>query len=184
MPASAARRPAADSIGSASSHQNSLLVALQSLPVRFVSTIKRRFSNTDSLELFDETAVASQPVEHRVANLRGRRQPAEPHGPLRADHEEAAAQSAHGRPPFMKGVVLRTLIRKPKKPEFGQSAMRPSPPVQRSRDHGLRAWHRHNLQEHNMVLVRGGRCQDLIGVKHKVVRGKYDCAHVVKPVPK
>ncbi|KAK1895379.1 28S ribosomal protein S12 mitochondrial [Dissostichus eleginoides] len=38
----------------------------------------------------------------------------------------------------------------------------------------------HNLQEHNVVLVEGGRTQDLPGVKLKVVRGKYDCAHVVK----
>ncbi|XP_030075559.1 small ribosomal subunit protein uS12m isoform X2 [Microcaecilia unicolor] len=38
----------------------------------------------------------------------------------------------------------------------------------------------HNLQEHNIVLVEGGRTQDLPGVKLKIVRGKYDCAHVQK----
>lgn len=36
----------------------------------------------------------------------------------------------------------------------------------------------HNLQEHSMVLVRGGRVRDLPGVKYKVVRGRFDCAGV------
>lgn len=38
----------------------------------------------------------------------------------------------------------------------------------------------HNLQEHNIVLVRCGRLQDVPGVKLKCVRGKYDLAHVIK----
>ena len=37
-----------------------------------------------------------------------------------------------------------------------------------------------NSQEHSVVLIQGARCQDLIGVNHRVVRGAYDCAHVVK----
>jgi small subunit ribosomal protein S12 len=36
----------------------------------------------------------------------------------------------------------------------------------------------HNLQEHSVVLLRGGRVKDLPGVRHRVVRGKYDCAGV------
>lgn len=38
----------------------------------------------------------------------------------------------------------------------------------------------HNLQEHNVVLVRCGRLQDVPGVKLKCVRGKYDLPHVIK----
>lgn len=38
----------------------------------------------------------------------------------------------------------------------------------------------HNLQEHSIVLVRGGRAQDLPGVKWKIVRGAYDCSQVQK----
>ena len=38
----------------------------------------------------------------------------------------------------------------------------------------------HNLQEHNVVLIRVGRLQDVPGVKTKCVRGKFDLAHVVK----
>ena len=36
----------------------------------------------------------------------------------------------------------------------------------------------HNLQEHSIVLVRGGRVRDLPGVRYKVIRGAYDCAAV------
>ncbi|KAM7542646.1 hypothetical protein Aperf_G00000018044 [Anoplocephala perfoliata] len=83
--------------------------------------------------------------------------------------------------PFMKGIVLKTLIRKPKKPN---SANRKCVKVRLSNGREVVAHvpgEGHNLQEHNIVLVRGGRCQDLIGVKHKIVRGKFDCAPVHKP---
>lgn len=36
----------------------------------------------------------------------------------------------------------------------------------------------HNLQEHSIVLVRGGRVKDLPGVRYHVVRGVYDCIGV------
>ena len=82
--------------------------------------------------------------------------------------------------PFLKGVVLKTLIKKPRKPN---SANRKCVRVRLSNGKEVTAYipgEGHNLQEHNIVLVRGGRTQDLNGVKHKVVRGKYDLAHVKK----
>ena len=82
--------------------------------------------------------------------------------------------------PFLKGLVLKTLIKKPKKPN---SANRKCVRVKLSNGKEVTAYipgEGHNLQEHNIVLVRGGRCQDLPGVKLKCVRGKYDLAHVVK----
>ena len=36
----------------------------------------------------------------------------------------------------------------------------------------------HNLQEHSIVLIRGGRVKDLPGVRYKVIRGALDCAAV------
>nr|CAX69347.1 small subunit ribosomal protein S12 [Schistosoma japonicum] len=83
--------------------------------------------------------------------------------------------------PFIKGIVLKTIIRKPKKPN---SANRKCVRVRLTDGREITAHipgEGHNLQEHNIVLVRGGRTQDLIGVKHKVVRGVYDCAPVQKP---
>ena len=82
--------------------------------------------------------------------------------------------------PFLRGVVLRTLIKKPKKPN---SANRKCVRVKLSTGKEVTAYvpgEGHNLQEHSIVLVRGGRCQDLPGVKLKCVRGKYDLAHVKK----
>ncbi|XP_068426552.1 small ribosomal subunit protein uS12m [Clinocottus analis] len=82
--------------------------------------------------------------------------------------------------PQLKAVVLKTMIRKPKKPN---SSNRKCVRVRLSNGKEAVAFipgEGHNLQEHNVVLVEGGRTQDLPGVKLKVVRGKYDCAHVVK----
>jgi len=85
--------------------------------------------------------------------------------------------------PQMKGVVLKTLIKKPKKPN---SANRKCVLVRLSSGKELVAYvpgEGHNLQEHSIVLVRGGRLRDTPGVKIKVVRGAYDCAHVMKKTP-
>ncbi|XP_075042916.1 small ribosomal subunit protein uS12m [Mixophyes fleayi] len=85
-----------------------------------------------------------------------------------------------GNSPQLKGVVLKTIIRKPKKPN---SANRKCCRVRLSNGKEVVCFipgEGHNLQEHNIVLVEGGRTQDLPGVKLKVVRGKYDCGHVKK----
>lgn len=91
----------------------------------------------------------------------------------------ASVGATFGRPQ-LKAVVLKTMIRKPKKPN---SANRKCARVRLSNGKEAVVFipgEGHNLQEHNVVLVEGGRTQDLPGVKLKVVRGKYDCAHVVK----
>ncbi|GBM16236.1 40S ribosomal protein S12, mitochondrial [Araneus ventricosus] len=82
--------------------------------------------------------------------------------------------------PQMKGVVLKTLIKKPKKPN---SANRKCVLVRLSNGREAVAHvpgEGHNLQEHNTVLVRFGRVKDVPGLRLKVIRGKYDCGHVVK----
>lgn len=82
--------------------------------------------------------------------------------------------------PQLRGVVLKTLIKKPKKPN---SANRKCVRVRLSTGKEVTAYipgEGHNLQEHSIVLVRGGRVPDLPGVKIKCIRGKYDLAHVKK----
>ncbi|GFR15510.1 40S ribosomal protein S12, mitochondrial [Trichonephila clavata] len=82
--------------------------------------------------------------------------------------------------PQMKGVVLKTLVKKPKKPN---SANRKCVLVRLSNGKEATAYvpgEGHNLQEHNIVLVRFGRVKDVPGLRLKVIRGKYDCSHVVK----
>ncbi|MBN3315954.1 RT12 protein, partial [Atractosteus spatula] len=119
--------------------------------------------------------VASWPL----APLRGMATLNQMHRQGRPRPEPPRVSPTFGRPQ-LKGVVLKTLIRKPKKPN---SANRKCARVRLSNGREVVCFipgEGHNLQEHNIVLVEGGRTQDLPGVKLKVVRGKYDCAHVQK----
>lgn len=87
-----------------------------------------------------------------------------------------------GYAPHLKGVVLKTLIKKPKKPN---SANRKCVLVRLSNGKecvALVPGEGHNLQEHSTVLVEARRSKDLIGVHVRIVRGKYDCAPVKKKV--
>lgn len=66
----------------------------------------------------------------------------------------------------------------PKKPN---SALRKYAKVRLSNNHEVLAYipgEGHNLQEHHVVLMRGGRVKDLPGVKYHIVRGKLDTAGV------
>lgn len=88
-----------------------------------------------------------------------------------------------GGQPFAKGVVLKTLVKKPRKPN---SANRKCVLVRLSIGKEMVAYvpgEGHNLQEHNVVLCRVGRLRDTPGVKIKCVRGVYDLPHVVKRKP-
>lgn len=80
--------------------------------------------------------------------------------------------------PFRKGVctIVRTMT--PKKPN---SALRKIARVRLSNKSEITAYipgEGHNLAEHSVVLVRGGRVPDLPGVKYHIVRGVYDTAGV------
>ena len=80
--------------------------------------------------------------------------------------------------PLKRGVctVVRTMT--PKKPN---SALRKVARVRLSNKMEVTAYIQgvgHNLAEHSIVLVRGGRVKDLPGVKYHIVRGKYDTAGV------
>jgi len=81
--------------------------------------------------------------------------------------------------PQRKGVVTRLIIAKPKKPN---SAKRKVARVKLTNGSSLMAYIQgegHNLQEHSVVLVRGGRTKDLPGVAYKLVRGSLDFNGVV-----
>lgn len=81
--------------------------------------------------------------------------------------------------PFKRGVVLRVMILKPKKPN---SANRKAARIRLSNGKVITAYipgEGHNAQEHSVVVVRGGRTQDLPGVKYKCVRGQGDLSPVM-----
>jgi len=80
--------------------------------------------------------------------------------------------------PFRRGVCLQVTTRTPKKPN---SALRKIARVRLSNSQEVTAYiggEGHNLQEHSIVLVRGGRIPDLPGVRYHVVRGALDCLGV------
>ncbi|MGB9680883.1 MAG: 30S ribosomal protein S12 [Minisyncoccia bacterium] len=80
--------------------------------------------------------------------------------------------------PFKKGVCLKVFTTTPKKPN---SALRKVARVKLSNGMEITAYipgEGHNLQEHSIVLVRGGRVKDLPGVRYHIVRGKYDTSGV------
>src|SRR5579862_1086424 len=80
--------------------------------------------------------------------------------------------------PQVKGVCKRVFTQTPKKPN---SALRKVARVKLSTGFEVTAYiggEGHNLQEHSVVLVRGGRVPDLPGVKYHIVRGALDTAGV------
>lgn len=82
--------------------------------------------------------------------------------------------------PFKNGVCIRVGIMTPKKPN---SAQRKYAKVRLSNKQEVLAYipgEGHNLQEHSIVMVRGGRVKDLPGVRYHIVRGVLDTQGVTK----
>lgn len=80
--------------------------------------------------------------------------------------------------PQARGVCTRVFTITPKKPN---SALRKVARVKLSTGFEVTAYipgEGHNLQEHSVVLIRGGKVRDLPGVKYHIVRGALDCAGV------
>ncbi len=80
--------------------------------------------------------------------------------------------------PQKKGVCLQVMTRTPKKPN---SALRKVARVRLTNGKEVTAYipgEGHNLQEHSIVLIRGGRVRDLPGVKYHIIRGRLDTAGV------
>lgn len=76
--------------------------------------------------------------------------------------------------PFKRGVCLKVTTTTPKKPN---SALRKIARVRLSNGTEVTTYIPgigHNLQEHSIVMVKGGRTPDLPGVRYKIVRGVYD----------
>lgn len=82
--------------------------------------------------------------------------------------------------PFRRGVCIQVTTRTPKKPN---SAIRKVAKVRLTNGSEVIAYipdEGHSLQEHSVVLVRGGRVKDLPGVRYHIVRGTLDCSGVEK----
>jgi len=80
--------------------------------------------------------------------------------------------------PFKRGVCLKVFIATPKKPN---SALRKVARVRLTNGMEVTAYipgEGHNLQEHSVVVIRGGRVKDLPGVRYHIVRGMLDAGGV------
>lgn len=81
--------------------------------------------------------------------------------------------------PQLKGVCLKVFTKSPKKPN---SAVRKVAKVKLSTKKEVIVYipgENHNLKEHDYVLIRGGRTQDLPGVNYKIIRGVLDSTGVL-----
>src|ERR1041385_3833309 len=80
--------------------------------------------------------------------------------------------------PQKRGVCTRVYTTTPKKPN---SAMRKVARVRLTNKHEVTAYipgEGHNLQEHSIVMIRGGRVKDLPGVRYHIIRGTLDASGV------
>ena len=80
--------------------------------------------------------------------------------------------------PFKRGVCTKVTTTTPKKPN---SALRKIAKVRLTNGYEVSAYipgEGHNLQEHSVVMIRGGRVKDLVGVRYHIVRGVLDCEGV------
>ena len=93
--------------------------------------------------------------------------------PRRLDRQKSKVP-ALGSSPQKRGVCTRVYTTTPKKPN---SALRKVAKVRLTNGHEVISYiggEGHNLQEHSVVLIRGGRVKDLPGVRYHIVRGSLD----------
>ena len=96
-------------------------------------------------------------------------------GCLRQSKKRSQRVPALEKCPQKQGVCIKLVRRTPKKPN---SALRKLALIRLSNRRRIYAYlpgeGKHSLQEHSVVLVRGGRVKDLPGIKYKRIRGVYD----------
>ncbi len=99
-------------------------------------------------------------------------------GAVKPNHKRPTGAPHLDRCPIKKGVVLRVMVLKPKKPN---SALRKACRVRLTNGEVVSVYipgEGHNAQEHSVVYVRGGRCQDVPGIKYHCIRGAMDLSGV------
>ena len=97
---------------------------------------------------------------------------------LAKGYDSKIKRHTNNRSPFKRGVCIVVKTVTPKKPN---SALRKVARVRLSNGYEVTAYipgEGHNLQEHSVVMIRGGRVKDLPGVRYHIVRGTLDTAGV------
>jgi small subunit ribosomal protein S12 len=150
--------------------------ALAPFALRPLTTAAPRFTLPMTLPIavraFSTTVPQQTPTLMQV--IRGCRKP------RRARHKVSPALH-EAKTPMLKGVCLKVGVTRPKKPNSGE---RKTARVRLSTGRVVTAFipgEGHNIQQHSVVLVKGGRLQDCPGVRYKMVRGALD---LVSALPK
>jgi small subunit ribosomal protein S12 len=76
--------------------------------------------------------------------------------------------------PQKKGICIKVLVRSPKKPNSAKRKLVKLKLTNKKQVYAHIPGEGHNLQEYSNVLIRGGRVNDLPGVKYRLIRGKFD----------
>ena len=113
-------------------------------------------------------------INQLVKNCRGKKTRKSKSPVLNVGYNTLERKQTNTSSPQKRGVCTRVGTKTPKKPN---SALRKYARVRLSNGREVDTYipgEGHNLQEHSVVLVRGGRVKDLIGVRYHVVRGTLD----------
>ena len=113
-------------------------------------------------------------INQLVKNGRGKKTRKSKSPVLNVGYNTLERKQTNTSSPQKRGVCTRVVTKTPKKPN---SALRKYARVRLSNGREVDTYipgEGHNLQEHSVVLVRGGRVKDLIGVRYHVVRGTLD----------
>ncbi|KAL0487499.1 ribosomal protein S12 [Acrasis kona] len=149
------RRFASVTLGPRACVPNSLFKTTPLVPIQN-NIIQRNFSTSKPLQVT---------INQCIRGIRGTRR------------KKNRVKALEGNP-FKKATVLKVMEMTPRKPN---SAKRKVVKVKLSTGKIILSYVPgvgHSLQPHSIVLVRGGRCQDLTGIRYKCVRGRYDFAGV------
>ena len=121
------------------------------------------------------------PTINQLVHTKRKNKTRKPKSPvLRYRFNSIKNRQIDGNSPQMRGVCTRVGTKTPKKPN---SALRKIARVKLSNGYEVTCYiggEGHNLQEHSVVLIRGGRVKDLIGVRYHIVRGTLDTAGIDK----
>ncbi|KAK2608653.1 hypothetical protein QQS21_002764 [Conoideocrella luteorostrata] len=140
----------------------------QSPMLSLPSTLRKPFTPTISAAAFSTSNPLSATLNQVLRGIRKGK---------RARHAVSPALS-NTNCPALKGVCLRVGVVRPKKPNSGE---RKTARVKLSSGAVVTAYipgEGHNIQQHSVVLVRGGRAQDCPGVRYHLVRGALDLGGV------
>ncbi|KAK8118482.1 mitochondrial 37S ribosomal protein uS12m [Apiospora kogelbergensis] len=146
-----------------------LMPTLARRPATMTPSVASKMLTTTTMRSFSSTPAPQATIMQAIRGCHKKGK--------RARHAVSPAL-AETRSPQQKGVCLKVGITRPKKPNSGE---RKTARVRLSSGRMITAYipgEGHNIQQHSVVLVRGGRSQDCPGVRYHLVRGSLDLGGV------